>query len=197
MMKWRQARWAGTSSVSPRLVWFVIALAVGLIVLFSLRRLSVSAVAAESAVDDARLVAQMAQDIRVASQRPAIASLQIEPPDRISLRVEAAMQAAKLPPRHLISIEPQTPTRIRRTPYRIRPTMIVLVDVTIADVVRFSQSLDDNQQGMTVRDLSVSSSSARFSSSPESRQLAANASGERWEARMTLTQMIYSPISDR
>ncbi|TWT82570.1 hypothetical protein CA13_40330 [Planctomycetes bacterium CA13] len=135
-------------------------------------------------IDDAAQVQKWAREIVQARHRPRVASLEVEPPDRISRRVDVALSAAEIRPSSLLSVDPQAPSRVGRTAYQLRATQMVLQDLTLKQVILFSSALRDAENGMTVRDLSLT---------PRTNPLVQE---EHWNVRLTLTQMIFSPISD-
>ncbi len=145
---------------------------------------------------DAAELQELSRDIVAAATKPRIASLEVEPAGRISQRVDAALSTAGIPPSKLLSIDPQVPSRLGRTAYRLRLTQIELQELTMKQITRFIAALRDPESGMVVRDFDLSprtSDSANFESAADDGN---PASGEFWDARLTLTQMIFSPISD-
>jgi hypothetical protein len=129
---------------------------------------------------------RLTQELDRFRDAPRIASLEVEPPDRIAARVTSAAAGAMLSPLSIYSVDPQTPSRIARSAYQIRATQIVLQNATLRQIASFVSGLEDSDSGMIVRDLSLSGS-----------KTVSDDDSELWNARLTLTQMIYSPISDR
>ncbi len=141
---------------------------------------------ANSAADMYSESLRLSRDLERFRNSPRIASLEVEPPDRIAGRVSAAAKQANLSPLSILSIDPQLPVRVNRTASQIRATQVVLQNTTLAQVAGFVGGLEDPSSGMIVRDLSMNRSPV----------LGENDS-ELWNVRLTLTQMIFSPISTR
>jgi len=116
---------------------------------------------------------------------PRVASLEIEPPDRIAARVTSAAANAMLSPTAIYSVDPQSPARVARSAYQIRATQIVLQDASLSQIANFVSGLEDSESGMIVRDIALTASSPTSESNREP-----------WNARLTLTQMIFSPQSN-
>ncbi|QDT08817.1 hypothetical protein [Planctomycetes bacterium K23_9] len=138
----------------------------------------------QKAQTDLSRVEELAKNMAAAKARPRLAALEVEPPDRISRRVNEALEAAEISPESLLSIDPQPVSRIGRSDYQNRATQIVLQEVTLKQLVEFTRSLRDEADGMDTRDLSLT---PRTSNSVNE---------EFWDVRLTLTQRIFSPISD-
>ncbi|MEQ1824845.1 MAG: hypothetical protein ABL921_02835 [Pirellula sp.] len=129
---------------------------------------------------------RLINDMERLRNSPRMASLEVEPPDRIAARVTAAAAQAQLPPLCIQSVDPRSPVKVNQSAYQIRATGIVLQNAQLAQVAAFVQGLEDASSGTTVRDLTISRSSAVVESDIEL-----------WNVRLTLTQMIFSPISGR
>ncbi len=143
-------------------------------------------VAAQNAIDGHAQCDQLVRDIEGFRRAPRIASLEVEPPDRIAARVTKAASDAQVSPASILSVDPQSPVRIGRTEYQQRATQIVLQNASLTQVAGFVTGLEEVSEGMIVRDLSLN------------RSLSEGDNGvELWNIRLTLTQMIFSPISGR
>ena len=138
--------------------------------------------AARADSDDCR---RLADEIAKLRGRPKPAGLEADSPEVIAERVEAASQAAGLPPRALQRVEPQAPARVERTSYRQRITRIALRRVTLAQLAAFCYHLSDDQRGWTVRDLTLT---------PEADEQG-SAGDELWSVEVALTQLIFSPTT--
>ena len=114
---------------------------------------------------------------------PRVAALEIESPSQITNRISAARQAAGLPQSSLMREQPSAPQRIGRTDFELRSTTIELSASTLTQILKFCDSLRDEQSGTLVRDLRLSTPQGG----------AGSGSGELWGAEMTLTQTIFSP----
>ena len=118
-------------------------------------------------------------------QAPKVAALQLESPAEITNRIAAARQAAGLPQSSLLREEPLDPQRIQRTDFELRSTSIDLAPATLPQIIKFCEGLRNEEIGSVVRDIRLTEP-----------QNEANGGGEeKWEAGLTLTQMIFSPKS--
>lgn len=140
--------------------------------------------AAQNAADAHAECQRLVEDIERFRHAPRIASLEVEPPDRIAARVTSAEADSELSPSSIVSVDPQSPVRIGRTEYELRATQIVLQNASLRQIAGFVNGLEEPSSGMIVRDLSIN----------RSRMQAVDGS-ELWNVRLTLTQMIFSPIS--
>jgi len=129
---------------------------------------------------------QVANEISKFRSGPRIASIEIEPPERIALRVIEAAEQAAVAPNSILSIAPQSLVRVGRSPYQSRATQIVLQNVTLTQSAHFIESLEDQANGSIVRDMVVARS-----------RVLGDDGGELWNVRLTLTQLVFSPISTR
>ncbi len=139
----------------------------------------------ELAAQDLPQCAHMIREMHALANQPRIASLALESPQEILERVAEAQAAADMPPESLISVAPSVPTRIASSDYQQRSTSLVLQSLPLAKLATFIRALDANQDGMLVRDLSLTPADTD-----------ASVATELWNARLTLTQLIYSPKSD-
>ena len=140
--------------------------------------------AAQYAVNGYAECQRLVDDIDGFRTAPRIASLDVEPPDRIAARVTSAASDSQLSPISIVSVDPQTPVRLGRTDYQIRATQIALQNASLRQIAGFVTGLEDASSGMVVRDLSLSRSNSQGENG-----------SELWNVRLTLTQMIFSPIS--
>jgi len=129
----------------------------------------------------------IADDIRRLRSQPRIASQQIESPQRMLQRISASIGVASIPPQALLSVSPTEPIRIGSTHYRQRATQLILDGVTLRMLAEFSSSLEKGGNGLYLRDLILTRS--------DSDGVNASKDEETWDARLTLTQLIYSPTS--
>lgn len=142
---------------------------------------------AETAASNLEEAKTLADQIRRMNNRPRQASLQAESPSRITQRITSASRAAGVELRLVTSLAPQSPTRVGQSDYEVRTTSISLEDVSLRQLAVFCETLADPSSGLIIQDLTLD---ARPGTSSD-------AGGERWNARMALTQTIFSPISPR
>ena len=163
------------------LVVLVIAAVTAVLVSWSFYRAAKAA--AQNASDGYAQCQKLVGELERLRNAPRIASLEVEPPDRIAARVTSAAANAELSLLSILSVDPQAAVRIGRSAYQVRATQIVLQDATLRQVASFVGGLEDTSSGMVVRDLALN----------RSQSISADSS-ERWNARLTLTQMIFLPL---
>jgi len=173
------------NGIVHRYRWVVLSFAAVVAIVWTWRVYETEKDAAQDAYQSLAQCEQVAADLNRLRGAPRVASLEVEPPDRIAARVTSAALKASLPSFAITSVDPQAASRIGRTAYLSRATQLVLTDVTLVQIAQFATALQDESEGMVVRDLSLSS-----------RENRGDDEVERWDTRLTLTQMIYSPISD-
>ena len=141
----------------------------------------------DSASKDLQRCHVLVTEISALKVRPRVASLEVESPEQTIGPVVEAQKKSQLAPQSLVSVSPSAPTRLEKTEYQVRTTELMLEQVSLDQVHRFACVLGQNEDGMVVRELSLTPETASNSN-------ASNAS-ERWNARLILTQLIYSPTS--
>ena len=168
----------------------LVALAVGILGVYAL----LSYFDAQSARDrldaaqvDVTETSTKLREIARLKQAPQVAALNVESSGDISKRVAAARTAAGLPNSIVMSEKPGEPTRIRRTNFRIRSTVIELQPVTVPQLIEFCDALHDGETGSLVRDITLSSP----------RNDTSGGGQEKWSVQLTLTQTIFSPKSKK
>lgn len=133
------------------------------------------------------------REIAQLQKAPRVASLNLESPGDISKRIDAALQAAGLTT-ELLDQNPDAPQQVQKTDYQIRATSIDLAPSTLSQILKFCDALQDPETGSVVRDLTLTPPQNPGNTSNSGAGRRANQGGqEKWEAQMTLTQMIFSP----
>ena len=156
------------------------------LIFFSVSLFRSEKAAAQNAANSHAECQRFVEDIKRLRNSPRIASLDVEPPDRIAARVTSAAADSELSPASIVSVDPQSPVRVGRTEYQLRATQIVIQNASLRQIAGFVNGLEEPSSGMIVRDLSINRSRVQ------------GVDGiELWNARLTLTQMIFSPISGR
>ena len=164
--------------------------ALGLVILAVYAVISINdASSAQARLDAARgdlgEMKQKLDEMQRLKQAPKVAALQLESPAEITNRVAAARRAADLPQASLLKEEPLDPQRIQRTDFEIRSTVIDLAPAELPKIIKFCEALRDQETGTVVRDMKLS----------EPQNGVDGGDQEKWEAALTLTQMIFSPKS--
>ena len=167
------------------------------LIFFSVSLFRSAKVAAQNAANAHAECLRFVDEIKRFRDSPRIASLDVEPPDRIAARVTSAAANSELSPASIVSVDPQSPVRIGRTEYQIRATQIALQNASLRQIAGFVSGLEEPSSGMIVRDLSINRSRVQAVVTSRLTRVAAGESSELWNVRLTLTQMIFSPISGR
>ena len=154
---------------------------IGLLALFSWQAAQAAARQLENANEELKEAQRMTRDIQRLKNAPRIASLEMESPDEISNRVTAAIRTVNSRTAKLQRLDPQQPIRAGRSEYQTRATEIEIDNIRLAELARFAQRLVQSGQGLEVRDIILSEPTS------------GSKTAETWLARLTVTQIIYSP----
>ncbi|MEL6104629.1 MAG: hypothetical protein AAFU85_01275 [Planctomycetota bacterium] len=130
-----------------------------------------------------RLMVKQINEIQAVADAPRVAALDIESPDEIVNRINAAVEQASLPRDPVASQNTSEPQRVGKSDFSSRTVEIELKAATVQQIVAFCEALRDESTGSVVRDLMLFN--------PKS-----SGNRETWESQMTLTQTIFSPTSD-
>ena len=84
----------------------------------------------------------------------------------------------------LVSLDPQPIVRQERTDFATRATLLNVRNASLAKLSRFVVGLQDRESGLLVTHIALTRSEVVDVD-------------ELWNARLTLTQKLFSPISDR
>ncbi len=148
----------------------------------------------QQARGDLTEIQQKLGQIEQLRRAPRVAALDLETPDEIVNRVAAALESAGLPQSALSDQTSSEPQRVQRSDFKLRSITIKLQPATLPQIVRFCDALRDEDTGTTVRDLTLTEPTGRANAA--SRPTGGSYAGqEKWEAELTLTQMIFSPTS--
>lgn len=139
-------------------------------------------VAREASADLAE-VQRFAQQIRAMRQRPAVAGSREMELNELTQRIERAAEEAQIAASSLVRIWPQPARRAGDSPYKEKPTQILLRHVTLEQLVGFLHHLSEGEgSNLTVQRLRIVA--------PRH-----NEHGDRWTVETTVTYLIYSPPS--
>jgi hypothetical protein len=132
---------------------------------------------------DLRELRQKLREIERVSDAPRVAALDLESPDRIVNRINAALITAGMKETVLANQTPSEPQRIGQSDFKLRRVEIKLNPATVTQIAAFCDALKDESTGSVVRDLQLFDPT--------------RADGrETWMSQMTLTQVIFSPKSE-
>ena len=121
---------------------------------------------------------------------PRIASIAVESPAETTTRISDALRTAGLSVSTLQRQEPTPPRRIDQSDFEIRQTTIGLAPATLPQIAMFADALRNRETGSMV---------SRIRLTPPTGSTGDNgsAASETWKSEMTLTQVIFSPKSQR
>ena len=138
---------------------------------------------------------QMARKLSLLASSPRIATLELDSPQELIERVTDSLARAGVPESALVSVTPAAAVRVSQSNYQQRETELQVRDVSLAMLASFHDALGQGH-GLYLRDLRLQPA-VRSAVATGAAAGAANASNvaENWDARLTLTQLIYSPKS--
>ena len=148
-------------------------------------RLTASRAAAVVAAQNLRACETLVNKIAALSSRPSLAALHARSDTELTRRIEEQAAKALLPSQSILRIEPRTPQRIADTAYLEQPTSLELRGVTLQQLITFLVFLLDEETELRVTTLRLTAP----------RHETRYAGQEQWSAELTLTYLIFSPIS--
>lgn len=159
--------------------------ALALLASFSYARMRNSRESVRTAQSDVATCRKLSAEIVDLRKLPQFATVETGAAESITERIEAAAARSQLPPVAVLRIQPQPPSRVGDSPYRIRATRVELRAVTLAQLSRFARELVDENHGLTVRDLRLWNPVNTGEPQPQT--------AETWSAEIALTQLTFSP----
>lgn len=129
----------------------------------------------------------IAEQLNQLATRPKLASVDSSANQSGANQINAAIQKAGIDSISLRSVSPSPTVRLGTSDYQQRETTVSFTNVSLTQIVLFEQGLNAGL-GITLSDLTLSI--------PEEANATA-AEAELWDARLTLTQIIYSPKSPK
>ncbi len=126
---------------------------------------------------------ELATKIATWNLRPTVATLDVTSPQKLTQQITSCVRTATIPKSSLLSISPGEPSQISGRDYRQRITAVRLGGVTLANLAKLQQAFDAGE-GLYIRDVRLTVADSNASND-----------AERWDALLTLTQLIYSPKS--
>ncbi|MEM7475740.1 MAG: hypothetical protein AAF483_12175 [Planctomycetota bacterium] len=116
--------------------------------------------------------------------RPLVASLDATSSQELTQQITACVRQANIPARALKSISPMDSVRLGNTDYKQRQTQVRIDGIELGRLSGFQSALNE-REGLYLRDLILTPGEGTN----------ASIATEVWDARLTLTQLIYSPTS--
>lgn len=143
--------------------------------------------AARDAVTQLAEARQLVQQIESLRDRPVLAGVQEMPPTDLAQLVEESAQKANLDVAQIVRIWPEPARRIGQSPYLEKPTQILLRNATLEQFTRFLAHVIQSPYRLRVSALRLSA--------PRDRDAAATGP-DRWTAEVTLTYLLYAPVTE-
>ena len=154
----------------------------GLTAFWCYGRLVAGRQAALTAQADLAACRHMAAQIQALSRRRAFAEEHERRSADVVAPVEQAAKTAGIAGDRLIRVTPMPPRRIEETPYKEKPTQVILKRVTLEQLVRLLHRLGEGDQPLR--------SAAVRLVAPDRQD-----TGPLWDAEVVLTYLIYEPAN--
>jgi len=132
---------------------------------------------AQQTLDRCRLHAAAIADIR---NRPAVAADNEQLGAEIQAAIETVAKDAGIAGQKIVRISPLPPQRLADSPYKEKPTLVRLEDVTLRQLVTFAHDLSAAKTHLVAKSINI-------------RAPQAEDAGELWIAEVELTYLIYQP----
>jgi hypothetical protein len=139
--------------------------------------------AGQSRVDTDRCI-EMSDTIHGHRSAPAIADDTERLGSVMSSRIESAATEASLSANQLVRITPNAPVRLGESDYRVKPTHVALKNISMKQCVRFVHTLLAGDPNLRCRSLRLSA--------PRHDTVR-----DRWSAEVSITYLIYDPVTRR
>lgn len=135
------------------------------------------------AAADLAEVKKLAERIIEVRDQPAIAGSYELELDELTRQIEEAADKAELPGGSLVRIWPEAARRVGDSPYKEKPTQILLRQVTLRQITIFLHELSNSESGLNVQSLRVVAPHR-------------DVEDDTWTAEATITYLIYSPNTE-
>ncbi len=135
---------------------------------------------AQNAAADLSEVKKLAERIIEVRDQPAIAGSYELELDELTRQIEEAADKAELPGGSLVRIWPEAARRVSDSPYKEKPTQILLRQATLRQITIFLYELSNSESGLTVQSLRIVA---------PHRDVKDNT----WTSEATITYLIYDP----
>ncbi len=154
-------------------------------VLFSAYRLRQASSSFTVALDNLRECRGLATKIRDLQDQPSRAQLSPESAAQISQRIQAAAEAARLPSSIIAAIDPQSPTTLAQSNYRVQTTRIAFNPLTLPQLVTILSSLDGGSDALVVNFIDLAPAKPTGSTTP---------TAELWLPSVSVSGLIFEPL---
>jgi hypothetical protein len=135
---------------------------------------------AARAAEDLAATKRILASIEKLDDRPELASDHERLAAETTGRIEEAARQAGISPAGLAHINPQSPQRLGDSPYKQKPTQVLLKSVTLEQLVKMTHRLSGDAQSLLPRSLRLTA--------PRNSD-----TGPFWNAELVLTYLIYDP----
>ncbi len=136
------------------------------------------------AAQDLDACQRLADRIHELRRLPHLATAESATQSDITAQIESAARQYKIGPDRLVRISPESPRRLGDSPYREKPTQILMRGVTLQQAIGLLHHLCESNETLQVRSL-------RISAPRDDRQ------GDLWAVEASVTYLIFSPASNR
>ncbi|MCR9293812.1 MAG: hypothetical protein NXI32_13890 [bacterium] len=128
---------------------------------------------------------QTGEQIRRLASKPTIAATALESSQELLLSITAAITSVDIQADKLVSVSPGEILRLGNSNFQQRATQLLLRDIELSKLAAFYNALTD-RNGLCLSGVTLT---------PAADSPNASNTGESWNARLTLTEIIYSPTS--
>ena len=154
-------------------------------VLVSAYRLRQASSSYTVALDNLQECRGLATKIRELQDQPSRAQLSPESAAQISQRVQAAAEAARLPSSIIAAIDPQSPTTLAQSNYRVQTTRIAFNSLTLTQLVTILSSLDGAGDALVVNFIDLAPAKPSGATTP---------TAEQWLPSASVSGLIFEPL---
>jgi len=149
--------------------------------LWSYTLLAASRASAATAIDDHDACQRLASSIESLQQGRLPQDFMDQPLNELVRRIEMSAQSSLIPTQSLVRIWPEPERRIGNTPYKQKPTQILLRNVTLKQLITFLYRLTADGLGLQIPSIRLTA--------PRD-----NEAGSLWTTEITATYLSYDPI---
>lgn len=165
------------------IIWFCLLATLSMTAMFAYGQLHSSKARSVQAKHDLALCLQLAKQIKSLSDRPHKAGSEEMQQTEITQRIEQAAIDSNIPSDRLIRIWPEAARRAGDSPYREKPTQVLLKEVTLQQMTTFFYILSTaSRNSLHLKSLRITA--------PRNEQ-----NSNLWTAEATLTYFIFSPVT--
>jgi hypothetical protein len=146
-------------------------------------QLGAARAAAAAAADDTADCERRVLRIRQLRGKPTLAGLQEVEMTELARKIEQTALAKQIPAQSLLRVSPEAARRLGDSPYKEKPTQLVLRMVTLRQLIGFLHAVSSEGCGLQVKSIRLTA--------PREQEI-----GDRWTAEVTLTYLVYAPPAE-